>query len=317
MRSTTPARSTSTSITGGFDAWKAAGYTVATGTPATKIAYAPKPRPGEISVAEFTKLAANTPADVLILDVRNQDEANAGMIKGAKLIPDEELVARMGEVPKDKRIIAHCSTGVRAEMAYHKLKDKGYNVGFVKADIDDRQGREGHGREELNPRRETRRRRPRAATAAQEKAGHAAGFFVSRSGGCQFDSTHLTMPSSSAPAGFTFGWPVPSASFFVRLACASALPLYFAATSLNDGPIFLVSTAWQVMQPPLVASSAVAAFAAPAIVMAASAAAAISIDFIFKLLDPVGPGGPGGLTHRRRLAPDRCDCNAAAPHWLT
>ena len=123
-------------VTGGFDAWKAAGYKVATGTPGTKIAYAPKPRPGEISVAEFTALAKATPADVLILDVRNQDEANAGMIKGAKLIPDEELLARMGEVPKDKRIVAHCSTGVRAEMAYHKLKDKGYKVNFVKADMD-------------------------------------------------------------------------------------------------------------------------------------------------------------------------------------
>ena len=67
--------------------------------------------------------------------MRNQDEANAGMIKGAKLIPDEDLLARMGELPKDKRIVAHCSTGVRAEMAYHKLKDKGYNVAFVNADI--------------------------------------------------------------------------------------------------------------------------------------------------------------------------------------
>jgi rhodanese-related sulfurtransferase len=122
-------------ITGGFDAWKAAGFTVATGTPLTKIAYAPKPRPGEIPVAEFLALAANTPASVLILDVRNQDEANAGMIKGAKLIPDEDLMARMSEIPKDKRIITHCSTGVRAEMAYHKLKAAGYNVGFVKADM--------------------------------------------------------------------------------------------------------------------------------------------------------------------------------------
>jgi len=68
--------------------------------------------------------------------VRNTDEANAGMIKGAKLIPDEDLLARLAEVPKDKKIIAHCSTGVRAEMAYHKLKDKGYNAAFVNAEID-------------------------------------------------------------------------------------------------------------------------------------------------------------------------------------
>jgi rhodanese-related sulfurtransferase len=122
-------------ITGGFDAWKAAGYKIASGAPGTRIAYAPKPRPGELSVAEFTALANATPAGVLILDVRNPDEANAGMIKGAKLIPDEDLLARLAEVPKDQRIVTHCSTGVRAEMAYHKLKDKGYNVNFLKADM--------------------------------------------------------------------------------------------------------------------------------------------------------------------------------------
>jgi rhodanese-related sulfurtransferase len=96
----------------------------------------PKPRPGSIPAAEFTKLAQATPSDVLILDVRNQDEANAGMIKGAVLIPDEDLQARIGELPKDKRIIAHCSTGIRAEMAYHKLKDAGYKAGFLNAEID-------------------------------------------------------------------------------------------------------------------------------------------------------------------------------------
>ena len=55
---------------------------------------------------------------------------------GAKLLPEEDLLARLAELPKDKRIIAHCSTGVRAEMAYHKLKDAGYNAGFVYADLD-------------------------------------------------------------------------------------------------------------------------------------------------------------------------------------
>ena len=123
-------------VGGGFDAWKAAGNKVATGAPATTVAYAPKPRPGEISIDEFKSLAASTPPDVLILDVRNQDEANAGMIKGAKLVPDEEIAGRLAEIPKDKRIVTHCSTGIRAEMAYHKLKDAGYKVAFVKADIE-------------------------------------------------------------------------------------------------------------------------------------------------------------------------------------
>jgi rhodanese-related sulfurtransferase len=122
-------------IPGGFAGWKAAGYDLYAGQASTHVAYVPKPRPGDIGIDAFKALAASTPADTLILDVRNQDEANAGMIKGAKLIPDEDLVARIGELPKDKRIVAHCATGVRAEMAYHKLKEKGFNVAFVKGDI--------------------------------------------------------------------------------------------------------------------------------------------------------------------------------------
>ena len=123
-------------VAGGLMGWQAAGYSIESGVPAlTTVAYAPKPRPGSITVDEFNKLARNTPVDVLILDVRNQDEANAGMIKGALLIPDEDLLARMAEVPKDKRVIAHCSTGIRAEMAYHKLKDAGYKADFLNAEI--------------------------------------------------------------------------------------------------------------------------------------------------------------------------------------
>ena len=125
-----------TVLGGGFDAWKAAKAPVATGALATKVAYVPKPRPGSIPNDEFVKLAKATPADVLILDVRNKDEANAGMIKGAVLIPDEELLDRMGELPKDKLIVAHCSTGIRAEMAYHKLKQAGYKAAFLYAALD-------------------------------------------------------------------------------------------------------------------------------------------------------------------------------------
>jgi rhodanese-related sulfurtransferase len=123
-------------VSGGFDAWKTAGFPVQTGKLAEAIVYVPKPRPGEISWDEFKKIAANTPSDTLVLDVRNRDEGNAGMIKGAKLIPDEELLDRLSEVPKDKKIVTHCSTGVRAEMAYHKLKDQGYNAQFLNAKID-------------------------------------------------------------------------------------------------------------------------------------------------------------------------------------
>jgi rhodanese-related sulfurtransferase len=123
-------------VSGGFDGWKAAGFPVQTGKLADTIVYVPKPRPGEISIEEFTKIAKATPVDTLILDVRNRDEGNAGMIKGAKLVPDEEILDRFAEVPKDKKIVTHCSTGVRAEMAYHRLKEKGYNVQFLNAKVE-------------------------------------------------------------------------------------------------------------------------------------------------------------------------------------
>ena len=124
-------------LSGGLLGWQAAGFKIESGVPAaTKVAYVPKPRPGSIPADEFKTLATKTPLDVLILDVRNTDEANAGMIKGAMLVPDEEIVVRMIEIPKDKRIITHCATGVRAEMAYHKLKDAGYKVGFLNADLE-------------------------------------------------------------------------------------------------------------------------------------------------------------------------------------
>jgi rhodanese-related sulfurtransferase len=124
-------------MNGGLVGWQAAGNAIEAGVPAAKqIAYLPKPRPGSMPADQFTKVARSTPVEVLILDVRNTDEANAGMIKGAMLIPDEELAARIGEVPKNKQIVTHCATGVRAEMAYHKLKEAGYNAAFLNADIE-------------------------------------------------------------------------------------------------------------------------------------------------------------------------------------
>jgi len=122
-------------LTGGFDAWQAAGFEAAGGKPAAKATYIPKPRPGEINLDEFKKYAAQLPANVMIIDVRNTDEGNSGMLKTARLIPTEEIKDRAAaEIPKDKLIITQCSTGVRAEMAYHMLKELGYpDVKFVNA----------------------------------------------------------------------------------------------------------------------------------------------------------------------------------------
>jgi rhodanese-related sulfurtransferase len=127
---------TTTLLSGGMDAWLAAKYPVQTGNLATAITYVPKPRPGETAIEEFKKIVAVIPQDTVILDVRNRDEASTGMIKGAVLMPDEEILDKLAAIPKNKQIITYCSTGVRAEMAYYKLKDKGYNVKFLNAKVD-------------------------------------------------------------------------------------------------------------------------------------------------------------------------------------
>ncbi len=127
---------TNTSILkGGFSAWKAEGNPTEVDKLQTAIVYVPKPRPGEIPVEEFKTIAETLPPDKLILDVRDEDEAMHGMLKGAKNIPTQEIIGRLAEIPKDKEIIVHCATGVRAEMAYHTLKDAGYKARFLNANI--------------------------------------------------------------------------------------------------------------------------------------------------------------------------------------
>lgn len=122
-------------LKGGIDAWIKEGYPLEKDKLKTEIAYVPKPRPGEIVIEEFKIIAETLPADKLILDVRDEDEAMQGMLKGAKNIPSQEIAKRLAEIPKDKEIIVHCVTGVRAEMAYHTLKDAGYNARFLNANI--------------------------------------------------------------------------------------------------------------------------------------------------------------------------------------
>jgi len=121
-------------LDGGTGAWVAAGNAL-TETSRPKIAYAPKPRPGEIAVSDFRKAADGGSGESVVLDVRGTDETSQGMIKSAVNIPLTELSGRLGELPKGKQIIAQCNTGAQAEMAYNLLKEAGYTAGWINAKI--------------------------------------------------------------------------------------------------------------------------------------------------------------------------------------
>ncbi|MDD2898731.1 MAG: rhodanese-like domain-containing protein [Desulfuromonadaceae bacterium] len=121
-------------LTGGFDAWKTAKFEVATGNPASKVVYVPKPRPGEIDLDEFKKILAAPHSNVMIVDVRSQAEAKVAKLKDSVVIPLNDIRGRIAEFPKDKQIVLHCNTGVMAEMAYNELKNLGItNVKYVNA----------------------------------------------------------------------------------------------------------------------------------------------------------------------------------------
>jgi rhodanese-related sulfurtransferase len=124
-----------TALRGGFEAWKQMGGKIEVGDLKTVISYVPKPRPGEISIEEFKMIVENGSPDKVILDVRDIDEAMNGMLKDAINIPAGQIKDRLAELPKGKEIITHCTTGIRAEMAYDDLKENGVKAKFLNAVI--------------------------------------------------------------------------------------------------------------------------------------------------------------------------------------
>lgn len=120
---------------GGFAGWEKAGKKIAKGPAGSKIAYVRKLMPGELDVADFKALLAKPGKGVVIVDVRNEAEAKKGMLPNAVNIPLEEVEANLGKLPKDKTLVLHCSTGVRAEMAYNVLKKAGFKPKYVKARV--------------------------------------------------------------------------------------------------------------------------------------------------------------------------------------
>jgi len=123
-------------LSGGLSEWKKAGKQVAQGPAATKISYVRKLLPGEFEVDAFKALVANPKEEIIVLDVRTPQEIEEGILPKARAIPLDTLETKLSELPKDRTIVIHCSTGLRAEMAYNVLKKAGYNAKYVKAKVD-------------------------------------------------------------------------------------------------------------------------------------------------------------------------------------
>ena len=79
--------------------------------------------PRDLDAATTASLDARD--DVVLIDVREQDEWDAGHIAGATLIPSSQLQSRWQEIPTDKTVIVYCRSGNRSNVATDFLKQQG------------------------------------------------------------------------------------------------------------------------------------------------------------------------------------------------
>ena len=73
----------------------------------------------------------NAKGNFVLLDVRTQEEYNAGYIAGAILLPYDEINAKATIVlpDKEKEIVLYCRSGRRSAIAKKSLLDLGYQKG--------------------------------------------------------------------------------------------------------------------------------------------------------------------------------------------
>ncbi len=67
------------------------------------------------------------PENAVLLDVRQQDERDAGHIPKSLFIPLGQLRDRLDELPRDKTIIVYCKVGLRGYLGERILKENGFD----------------------------------------------------------------------------------------------------------------------------------------------------------------------------------------------
>ena len=78
----------------------------------------------DVSVDEALQLWQDKAA--ILIDVRTPAEYKVGHIPGVANIPLDELEKRMGEVPKDSKVVLICRTGNRSAQGTRLLREKGF-----------------------------------------------------------------------------------------------------------------------------------------------------------------------------------------------
>ncbi|MFH2114290.1 MAG: rhodanese-like domain-containing protein, partial [Spirochaetota bacterium] len=82
--------------------------------------------PASLAYEELVGLLADESANVLLLDVRTQEEFNQGHIAGAILSPYDALETMFREQEKSRPIVVYCRSGNRSSIAFKTLSRMGY-----------------------------------------------------------------------------------------------------------------------------------------------------------------------------------------------
>ena len=95
-----------------------AGMIVAVATTAAAAQYT--------SIASLQAKALLDKGTVFLLDVRTPEEFRQAHLKGAVLIPIDQIEKRLGEIPKNRPILVYCAVGSRSKAVAGFLAEKGY-----------------------------------------------------------------------------------------------------------------------------------------------------------------------------------------------
>jgi rhodanese-related sulfurtransferase len=120
----------------GMEGWRKAGLDIDPSTPGEDITYTRQYSSEETAVDVFRQYVASPDKEITILDVRSGDEREKGHFKHSLHVPLDELQYRLEELDKTKKVFTHCSSGVRARIAYYILKRSGFDVTYLNATVE-------------------------------------------------------------------------------------------------------------------------------------------------------------------------------------
>ena len=92
----------------------------------------PRQDPGEpyfrVDSNEARSILDSDPDNIVVVDVRRDDEWVTGHVTGALHIPVDDLTDRIDEIPRDKKLLFICAAGVRSGLACEMAASMGFET---------------------------------------------------------------------------------------------------------------------------------------------------------------------------------------------